>query len=294
MIFQTVDDVKNKFDRIFPQGVEVRHHFEQWRNAPAYSYNDSVLPPYEFPQLGFNTQDYSFGYCCDRWAVLTLPGTIVGMLELPDTLTCDSYSQPVSGYLLRQGISSARSVGPWVVAGVVVDAGLFWYIGLVGGVHYFFIPSGFSLSADVIPTVYNWPGNYIMAKHFYGSFGTPSENLGMVINSWDGSYRYGRLTSFDDSVDPQTNYAIGLYSGGMFSDFIKSGTSPCANLTRDRLSSVVGSDPNFGLFSNVVHLRDEEFRVNVPNQSLTQFDGYLVTPKNTASNFSPSYTLNTI
>ena len=105
MILQTVDDIKNKFDRIFPQGVDVRHHFEQWRNAPAYSYNDSVLPPYEFPQLGFNTQDYSVGYACDRWAVLTLPGTIVGMLELPTTLTCDSYSQPVSGYLLRQGLS---------------------------------------------------------------------------------------------------------------------------------------------------------------------------------------------
>jgi len=296
MIFQTVDDIKNKFERIFPQGVDVRHHFEQFRATPPYGYNDNVLPPYEsFGQYGFNTMDVSAGFYSVYMGVLSCPGTIVGMIDLPTTLTCSSASQPVSGYLLSNGITSGYYTGDWVSAGAVTDRGGFWYIGLIGGVHYFWIPSGFVLSADVIPDVFNYPGNYIWAKNFYGGWGgAGGVNPGMVISSWDGSFRYGKIASFWDAPGERFTMVGTMYAPSILSDLRKNGVSPVVSLAKDTTSNINLNEPLSGLFSNYFPLRDEPFGLNVAVPYLCQFDGYLITPKNSASNFSPSYSLNTI
>jgi len=292
MIFQTVDDVKNKFDRLFPQGVDVRHHYEQYRITPPYSFNDSVLPPYEFPKTGFNTLDYSAGITTRTWRVMSCPGTIVGFLDLPTTMACASISQPVSGYFTSIGYPPASYlIGNWVVAGAVAGTGLYWYIGDLAGVHYFFIPSGCVLTADVIPDFFDWPGNYVFAKHF---FGTTQDNLGMVINSWDGSFRYGRLSSYSNSSADVSGGIVGIYVPSMLSDTRQNGVSSVASLRWDTYTSNHLNEPQFGLFSVPVMMRDELFSQNVAGNNLGQFDGYLLTPKNSASNFSPSYTLTAI
>jgi len=291
MIFQTVDDVKNKFDRIFPQGVDVRHHFEQWRTTPPYSFNDNVLPPYEFP-YALNTLAATSTFT-KYWGVLTFPGTIVGMLDLPTTLTCASISNPNSAYFISQGLTSGYFVGDWVTAGAVTARGTYWYIGLINAVHYWIVPSGASLSANAIPTLYNWPGMYVWAKNFYGGW-TTGESVGIAISKWDGSYRYGKVVSFSSSPGDTPGSSIGLYSSGPLSDLRRNGVSPCFSLSRDVITGVIQNDSVFGLSSVFVPLRNEPNQANVADNNICQFDGYLVTPKNTASNFSPSYTLNTI
>lgn len=290
MILQTVDDIKNKFDRIFPQGVDVRHHFEQWRLTPPYSYNDNVLPPYEYP-YGFNTLDVTSNFT-RFWGVLTFPGTIVGMSDLPTTLNCASISNPNAAYFSSQNLGSGYYVGDWVTAGVVTPRGGYWYIGLINSVHYWIIPSGATLTASTIPTLFNWPGMYIWAKNFYG--GWAIENVGIAVTRWDGSYRYGKIFSLYNSPGEPQPGSIGLYSAGPLSDLRKNGVSPCVSVSKDTATAQLDHQPYFGLFSACVPFRDETNAQNISVNDICQFDGYLVTPKNTASNFSPSYSLNTI
>jgi len=291
MIFQTIDDVKNKFERLFPQGVDVRHHFEQDRITPPYPYNDQVLPPYEFPTCGINTIDVSGGEWSTGSSVYCCAGTILGFLTAsrPTTLTCDSAVSSSYTYLRAQGFALASIVGPWITAGSFVGAGLNWRIGTTGGVDYIFIPDGLTFSADVIPSsVYSSSGIFVFSKWYLPGF--VGDRFGIAINKWDGSFRYGTLASTQYGNIPGVH---GLFAYAPLSPILKNGVC-FSGANRDAISGVLYNEPLPSLYSCIVPDREELFEVGEMRNAYAQFDGYLITPKNSSSNFSPSYTLNTI
>lgn len=292
-----IDKIRKKFTPFIPGGFDIQPKFEQYNISRPYAFNDQVLPPYNWPNVGFNTINVIGNQYPALWSVYACPGTIVGFLTAnrPTTMSCVSAGGPTYQYLRNSGYAVAEIVGAWVTAGSIAGAGLNWHIDTIDGVDYFFVPSGFNLSASTVPDVYDWPGNYIFAR-FYFQFVHGYLN-GMAINKWDGSFRYGTISSSGFNVSNQdgnfTNYITALYVSSLLSPLNQNGVGQPSTV-RDNRNGWTTQDPLPQFFCNVVPGRGEGDAASEPIRALGQFDGWLLVPESTKNLYQPTYTFNVL
>lgn len=276
------------FTDFIPQPYQVKSHYFQWKITPPVAYNDQVFPPYLYPNCGFNTIDVSGGIYAEHWTVMSCAGSIVSWLESdrPDSLSCVSASGASYSYLIRQGFTNGDNIiGDWLTAGSPTSKGNTWFIGTFAGVDYWFIPAGFVMEADTIPTIYVDSGIFVFAKALgYGD----SFRYGIAINKWDGSYRFGTLASHLTADHTGSLTGLYAYPGA---DFKRNGVA-FSSANQDSQNNRKYNEPVPQLFSVVVPSKEVTSENSVNTNILGQFTGVLITPVNAVNNTNISLSLN--
>lgn len=282
-----LEKISGKYSGVLNFDYKIKHWFEQYRVCAPFSWNDNVMPPWLFPTCGINT----IGLFCNRWSIFNTPGNIVYFAtgDLPATITCVSAVGTAYSYLLRQGFTAGQMVGVWYGGGALTDAGKIFRIGTINGQEYWFVPQGFSMTFSTIPALMAIPGNYVWAKALgYGA----TARLGMAINTWDGSYRHGVVTSASymnlESIEPVL-MPVFCYRMG---DWRFNGALSPTSFYDNSSSKFVGDMQSLQLFSVVLPYREYLSGDTYPSTSIAQFDGLLITPTDNSSLLSTPLILN--
>lgn len=284
-----------KYNDVVKSPYSVEDYFTQWRVTNYYPFNDSF--PFEFPKCGMNTIGVFTSVGLENLSVMCNTGNIIYFptSERPVTISVSFPSSNTNYVSLRaNGYSAGELTGNLVTASSIAsDTGKIFHIGVINSYDFFFIPSGMALTMSAIPSgLKNLGGTntYVWAKAIgYGD----NSRVGMAINSWDGSYLHGTLSS------PWSNYngeglkaLVSLYCSGVCTVFTKNGVVAMSNRWCGGGDGT--GDIREGLFSVVVPVLNNSTASPFPGNLLAQFNGYRITPNNRSGVVSGSLEINLI